>query len=598
MRIMTDNSTTTQPPEYNKGEPVEIVGYGGAVKALDNGRVAGYLVTFGGKDLTGEYFAPDTDYGEPDKLPVLYHHGFDPVLKARRIGTAKVERDEFGLWAEAQLNLANEYERYVYELAQAGKIGWSSGAAAHTVEKDDEGERVKITQWYMAEASLTPTPAEPRNVVTIKSLQVQAESEQDEQGKLESDAEPETVAINQPVQDNEVKKMEMTTEQLEQLIADTSEKAVKAYVAETEPVVKKTDEVKIDVVKDEGDRLFANLAEQAQAVKDYTKSLGRKTDPRLARLMQLKAVQGAAEGSPADGGILLEPTLTAEVMKPVHEEGAFSAGARRLPVSANSNFGYINGVDETSRATGSRWGGIRGYRLAEGDALTKSKPSFSRINWELKKYGVLVYGTDELLADVAQFSAIVQQASREELSFMLNDDILNGVGLAGPQGIMQSGALISVTRTDANKVLHDDIVNMWARMETRSKAGAKWYINSEVQPQLDKLFFSTGTDGVLSPYVSYRDGVMSLFGKPVVETEFNAALGTAGDIVLADMSQYLTWEKQGVQAQSSIHVEFLTDQEVFRFIYRCDGKTAMSSPVTPYKGSNTRSAFVALTAAS
>lgn len=259
----------------------------------------------------------------------------------------------------------------------------------------------------------------------------------------------------------------------------------------------------------------------------------------------------------------------------------------------------VTNSDETSRVTGSRWGGLQGYRLAEAAQKSSSKPKFRRINWELKKYAVLVYATDELLQDVSMFSEIVNTGSREELKFMANDDVLNGSGVGGPLGIMNSGALISVTRTDANKVLHSDILNMWQRLDPRSRSRAAWYINSEVEPQLDALYFSTGSTGILSPYVSYgQDGVMRIKGRPVIVTEFNAALGTSGDIVLADMNEYLYFEKSDVESATSIHLRFDYDEQVFRFVYRCDGTTAMASPVTPYKGSNTQSAFVALTAAS
>jgi HK97 family phage major capsid protein len=255
-------------------------------------------------------------------------------------------------------------------------------------------------------------------------------------------------------------------------------------------------------------------------------------------------------------------------------------------------------VDETSRATGSRWGGVRGYRLAEAATKTASKPSFRRIQWELKKYAVVVYGTDELLADAAQFSAIVNQACREELNFMVNDDIMNGGGLAGPQGFMNSGALITVTRTDASDILGADISNMYNRMDPRGRSNAVWYIGNDSQPKLDKLF-AVGSTSVLFPYASIgQDGVQRLYGRPIVVSEFNQTLGTAGDIVFADLSQYLFWEKGGVEAATSIHVQFLTDETAFRFVYRCDGQSSVNTALTPYKGSTTTSPFVNLLATS
>lgn len=391
-----------------------------------------------------------------------------------------------------------------------------------------------------------------------------------------------------------------TNDEIKQAIADGIAEGVKAALVQ-QPAQNTPGSVV--VTGSESDRPFRNIAEQARAIKAFEMSRGRNEHPRLAALkhIELEAIKasGASEGVPADGGYLLEPTLTSEVMKPVHEEGPFTRMASRLPVSANSNYGWINGVDETSRVTGSRWGGIQGYRLAEAATKTASKPKFRRINWELKKYAAVVYGTDQLLADAAMFSTIVNQGCREELAFMANDDVLNGSGVGGPQGILNSGALVTFARVDANTVQHADILKMWQRLTPRARGNAAWFINSEVEPQLDALYFSTGTTGILSPYVSYgTDGVMHIKGRPVYVTEFNPALGTAGDILLADMSEYLFWEKSDIEAATSIHVQFLTDETTFRFVYRCDGQTSMSSPVTPYKGTNTQSAFVALTAAS
>lgn len=346
------------------------------------------------------------------------------------------------------------------------------------------------------------------------------------------------------------------------------------------------------VTHDEADNPFASLAEQCKAVKAF--ALRDREDPRLKRL---KAT-GAAEGQLSEGGFLLEPTLVAEVLRPLHEEGPFTRAVRRLPVGNNSNYGWINGVDETSRADGSRWGGIRGYRLAEGGTLTSSKPGFRRINWELKKYAVLVYATDELLSDVAMFSEVVRQGAGEELAFMANDDIYRGAGTAGPHGILESGALISVTKETgqaADTVVMENLINMWQQLHPRNRANAAWYINSEVEPQLDMLALTAGTAALEPRYVAYGpDGVLRIKGRPVIVNEFSSALGDVGDILLGDMREYLFWEKGGVQEAQSIHVQFVTDETVFRFIYRCDGQTSMASPITPYKGSNTQSAFVTL----
>jgi HK97 family phage major capsid protein len=571
--------------------------FGGAVKALDDsGKVGGYLVKFtpeGDLDLTGDHFTSETDYGEADRLPVMYHHGFDAEIGKRRIGVADVKRDDVGLWAETQLYLRDEYEKMVFELAKRGKLGYSSGAAPHAVERTPEGKGYKITQWYIAEASLTPTPAEPRNsVVPIKSL-IPSQSDMD----VADDNQKQKKELD--MEKDELKAMfdEQKTS-LEALVTDKATEAAKTAVkdfADSLPEIKASFN-NVQVTKDEADKPFASIAEQMKAVKAFTESFGKDTHPRMKYLESVKAPLGMNEGVPSQGGFLLDPTLTDMFIAPIHEMGAFSSRVSRLPVSANSNYGWINGVDETSRATGSRWGGVQGYRRAEAGSVAASKPKFRRINWELKAYEALVYVTEEMLQDVSMTTAIVNKSCIEELQFMANDDILNGDGVGKPLGILNSGALISVSRVATSSVSHADILAMYQRLHPQFRGNSAWFVNSEVEPKLNQLYFDA-TTSVLSPYVSYgQDGVLRIMGKPVIVTEFNAALGTAGDILLADVSQYLWWEKGGIQSSVNPWIQWLTSEQAFKFTYRADGQSAYYSAITPYKGTSTQSPFVTLLA--
>jgi hypothetical protein len=158
-----------------------LVMFGGAVKALGDGRVGGYLITFSdaaSPDLTGEYFTKDTDYdlADGDSRSVYYAHGLDEQLGVKKIGRFTAKTDAIGIWVEAQLNLRDEYEKAILDLAAKGKLGWSSGAPAHlvtrkAVETKDGATVREITHWPIAEGSLTPCPAEPRNgAVALKSL--------------------------------------------------------------------------------------------------------------------------------------------------------------------------------------------------------------------------------------------------------------------------------------------------------------------------------------------------------------------------------------------------------------------------------------------
>ena len=607
-----------------------ILTFGGELKALGDNRFGGYLVRFTSEndpDLTGDYFNAETDFDMdfPGKATVYWNHGIDSQMKRRKLGKADLRVDDAGVWAEMILQERDEYEQYVSKWAGEGKLGWSSGTAAHLVERKKVGESNFIMRWPLGlDASLTHIPAEPRNtVMALKSFSDQFKvdeqrSAEEPKGDAEgagdapqSDGADDVAAKNiNPIREDEMEEKEVVTMKVEDfntLIGETADAAAQAAMKayrEAEPPDKGG--VDVRVTKDEADNPFLTLADHCKAVKSAKMSEGRNIDPRLLRLraMEVEAIKavsgsGSSESDLTTGGYLLEPTLVSEILKPMHEEGPFTSLVRKLPVGNNSNSGWINGVNETSRATGSRWGGIRGYRLAEGDDLTVSGPKFRRINWQLKKYGVYVYGTDELLADAAQFSEVVRVGAGEELSFMANDDIFRGLGVGGPYGLISHPALISVakeTNQTATTIVLENLYKMWARLDSRSKAKSAWFINTDCNPQLDALGLAVGTAALEPKMVSYGvDGLMRIKGRPVIETEFNDTLGQVGDILLADMSQYLFWEKQGVQAASSIHVQFVSDETVFRFIYRCDGQPAIAAPLTPYKGtSNTVSPFVAI----
>lgn len=158
-----------------------LVLLGGEVKAKSDGRVEGYLVLFGdadNPDLEGDFFTPETDFGLADgaKSAVWYRHALDPTLD-RKLADGELKADQVGVWVEAQLNLRDRYERALWKMANEGKLGWSSGTAAHLVRREEqEGGAQKIVRWPLGlDASLTPDPAEPRTqALTVKSIQWQA----------------------------------------------------------------------------------------------------------------------------------------------------------------------------------------------------------------------------------------------------------------------------------------------------------------------------------------------------------------------------------------------------------------------------------------
>lgn len=213
-----------RPPEPMLVAVVEemksmLCSFGSEVKAQEDGKVSGYLVRFSdasSTDLSGDYFTSKTDFGEHTEAPIYFHHGLDPKVGARKIGTVTLKTDEVGVWVSGILEQRDAYEKAILKLAQKGKLGWSSGTAPHLVKRKSIGTANEILSWPLGlDASLTHTPAEPRNGVEAKSLKL------DIQLEPEADAEAGNGApAGTDNKTTETGETEMTKEEQEKLVAD------------------------------------------------------------------------------------------------------------------------------------------------------------------------------------------------------------------------------------------------------------------------------------------------------------------------------------------------------------------------------------------
>lgn len=339
-----------------------------------------------------------------------------------------------------------------------------------------------------------------------------------------------------------------------------------------------------------GENRFSSFGEQLMAVYRAV-CPGGKVDPRL----NARAAMGSNETNPSDGGFLVEPTFAKELLKRAYETGVLASKVKKIPLSGNSNTLKIRAVDEDSRANGSRWGGVQAYWEGEAEKLTESKPKFRMMELSLKKLTGLCYATDELLEDYAALETVIREAFTEEFAFKLDDAILSGSGTGEPLGILKSNGAVVVPKENGQTVMltTENLVKMWSRMWSKSRANANWYINQEVEPYLYTL--KIGNEPVYLPAGGLSGKPYgTIFGRPVLPIEQCSAVGDVGDIVLADPGQYIMIDKGGMKTATSIHVRFLYDEQVFRFIYRVDGQPIWNKALTPYKGTSTVSPYVTL----
>lgn len=319
-------------------------------------------------------------------------------------------------------------------------------------------------------------------------------------------------------------------------------------------------------------------------------------DPRL----QKRAALGANEKVGSEGGFLVDKDVSGQILEEMNEVGVLAPKCTPVPISSSANAITIKGVDETSRVNGSRWGGVQAYWADEANSVTATKPKFRLIELKLKKLFAVYYATDELIQDAAALGALANKAFGEEMAFKVDDAIVNGPGGGQPLGILNAGCLVSISKETgqaAQTFVWENATKMYARSNARSRSRSSWYVNQDVEPQFLTMSQAVGTGG--APVYLPAGGASAapfatLLGRPIIPIEFCATLGTVGDVIFGDFSQYLLATKGGLQQAESMHVQFLTDEMTYRFIYRVDGQPVRSAPMTPFKGTNTLSSFVAL----
>ena len=327
---------------------------------------------------------------------------------------------------------------------------------------------------------------------------------------------------------------------------------------------RKPERTPIDSNKDQARRdKFANSGEFFQAVMRAGLP-GGQIDPRLST----RAATGLSESVPSDGGFLVDSEMSGTIMKNVWQTSPVLSRISKTTLSGNKTGMKFNGIDETSRATGSRFGGITGYWKAEAATKTASTPAFRQIELSLNKLIGLCYTTDELLDDAPALAQTINEGFSAEFDFLLTNAIMNGSGAGQPLGIVNSGCVVSVAKEAgqvANTVVWENVNKMWSRLMASSRPNAIWVCNQDVEPQLHQMSIAVGTGGV--PVYMPAGGASvapygSLFGRPVVPIEQCPVLGDTGDIMLCDFSQYKAIDKGGMQGEVSIHVQFVTDQSV------------------------------------
>jgi len=349
--------------------------------------------------------------------------------------------------------------------------------------------------------------------------------------------------------------------------------------------------------EDHGKWGWRSFGEFAASVRTGSAKAGT-VDPRL--IANAPTTYGS-EGVGEDGGFAVPPDFRTEIMEKVLGEESLLARTDQMTTASNS---ITFPADETTSWDSS--GGIQAYWSDEAAQITQSKPSLKEKQVRLHKLACLVPVTEELLEDASSLDGYLRRKVPQKFDYKIQNAILRGSGAGQPVGILNSDCLVSVAKVTstspiqaADTIRYQNIVDMWSRMYAPCRSRSVWLINQDIEPQLFTMQFTEAANSPVPVYMPANGAAGSpyatLMGRPVVPVESASTLGDKGDIILADMSQYLSVTKTGgVRSDVSIHLYFDYDTAAYRFIMRVAGMPWWESAIDPANGTNTRSCFVTL----
>lgn len=363
---------------------------------------------------------------------------------------------------------------------------------------------------------------------------------------------------------------------------------------------------------------FKTFGEFLLAVRRYRK--GRAFDDRLAYVTgdgkivkmagdieaAMKTAGHMEEGEDSQGGFLVPEVYRADLQMIALEVAVVRPNGPMIIPPIKTDSVKIPYVNDTSHAS-TVFGGVQAKWVAERGTKEATKPEFGQMELVPKKLAGITYTSNELLADAAiALEPLIKRMFGSAYGYFEDDAFLNGNGAGQPMGIQNCGCLKTVFRNTVNRVLFEDLREMYACMLPASHPFAFWVINPGVLPDLIGMQSgdaapATGGNVV---WINNNMGAASpipgkILGRPFLISEKMRALGSQGDIGYFDFRYYIIFDRQPITIDVSTHVGFVTDETCWRFVIRVDGQCWPQTTITPrYAGApvTTMSPFVVLAA--
>lgn len=311
------------------------------------------------------------------------------------------------------------------------------------------------------------------------------------------------------------------------------------------------------------------------------------------------------ERVPSEGGFLVPESLRARVLSYI-APAVVRPRAMVLPMGT-LRMG-VPVLDNPSQASGKQaLGGLTFSFTEDGTAIPSSTPGFGRTVLEAQKLAALVGIPNELESDAAgALGDFISRVVAIGYGWAEDDYFIAGDGVGQPQGILSASCAVTVARASnsAPYVTAADVANMLAALHpaaltaglTPGVTDVGWLVSESLIAGILQMYLNpggptAGTDiapAALPSWLSLGDGHLvgpSILGLPAFVTDHQPAAGTAGDLALVDLRNYMIGDRAEMAVdRSPAGSGFVTDVTNYRFRARVDGRYFVQGSTTTEAG--------------
>lgn len=308
------------------------------------------------------------------------------------------------------------------------------------------------------------------------------------------------------------------------------------------------------------------------------------------RIRDLYAERAQSMGVGSEGGFMVPPQFRETLFSLSPQAAIFRPRCTVIPAGSPPD-SEISAPALNQGSTKNMYGGVTVQWIGEGDTKPETDLALKEVKWQPHEVAAHVVATDKLLRNWGAASSMISNQLRLAIIAAEENAFYNGNGVARPLGVLQSPARINYNRATANTIAFADIVGMYARL--RMSMSPVWITSQTTIPQLATIADAASNNLWMPSAVAGLPP--TLMGIPVLFHERSVALGTAGDLVLADLSYYVIKEGSGPFVEASPHVYFTSNRTVIKIFWNVDGRPWLDAPI-PLEGStgNTVSPFIVL----